>query len=228
MGAGMVGRRDYLDTMLSPPLIGRDLRNQVTVVATTDTGLEPEQLASAIESGAPLYYFDIEHNQLLPVKRDTSAFNALNSFANLTPPRLAGQFYQDTKPYAGQIVDGNNWHIQEQKQTSISCLPDSIKVNVDKVALTWQSPVIMPPTARTTTIVLSLDSSSAAPDIVLLKDNQIVAHLKTIVDGNLARATLLPPRHELVGTTIGLYFAPYNQYLIKSLAIKQTEVVPNK
>jgi len=228
MGAGMVGKRDYLDTMLSPPLIGRDLRNQVNCIETSDTGLEPEQLASAIKSGRPLYYFDIEHSQLVPVQLDQRSFNRLNNFANLTPQSLNGQLYQDAKPYAGQIVDGRDWHVQEQRQTSINCLPDSIKVNVDKVALTWQSPIILPATTRTTTIALNLENGSAAPDIVLLRDKQIVARIETIVDGNLIKARLLPPRQELVGTVIGLYFAPYNQYQIKSLELKQTEVVPNQ
>lgn len=228
MGAGMVGRRDYLDTMLSPPLIGRDLRDQVNCIETSDTGLVPEQLTSAIKSGRPLYYFDIEHSQLVPVKRETSEFYAADSFANLKAQTLTGAFYQDAKPYAGQIVAGNNWHVEEQRQTSINCLPDSIKVNVDKVGLTWRSPIILPATTRTTTIALNIDKDSAAPDTVLLRDNEIVARIKPIVDGNLAQTKLLPPRQELVGTTIGLYFAPYNQYQIKSLELKQTEVVPNQ
>lgn len=228
MGAGMVGRRDYLDTMLSPPLIGQDLRNQVTVVAASGTGLDPEQLASAIKSGRPLYYFDIEHNQLVPVKRDSREFYVPCTFANQTAQTLAGAFYQDARTFAGQIVDGNNWHVQEQRQTTINCLSDSIKVNVDKIALTWQSPILLPATTRTTTIVLNLAPGSTAPDIVLLRDNQIVARIEGVCHGNLVKARILPPKEELVGTNVGLHFAPYNQYQIKSLELKQTEVVPNQ
>lgn len=228
MGAGMVGRRDYLDTMLSPPLIGRDLRKQVTVVAASDNGLDATALASAIKSGSPLYYFDIEHNQLLPVKRDNREFYTVGTFANCTVQSLTGVFYQDGKAFAGQIVDGRDWHIQEQKQTTILCLPDSIKVNVDKVALTWQSPILMPPTTRSTTIALNLANGSTAPDIVLLKNNQIVAKLQTTLSDNLAQCVIPPPRQSLVGTTIGLHFAPYHQYQIKSLELKQTDAVLNQ
>lgn len=119
-GAGMVGRRQYLDILLTPPLVTKDLRHRIVTIESKGLYYDPIALKKALEHRAPIYFFDKESGHFQLEKPTAPAAEKSLYFSLATNDRkiLDQDFPEISK------VDGTRWHEENPEKALVVLYQD--------------------------------------------------------------------------------------------------------
>lgn len=120
-GAGMVGRRQYLDILLTPPLVSQDLRHRIVTINSKGLYYDPQALNAALAHRAPIYAFDKESGHFILEKDDKAPVADKSLYFSLAAndSKILAQDYPEIAK-----VDGTRWHEENPEKALIVLYQD--------------------------------------------------------------------------------------------------------
>ncbi|HNM50072.1 MAG TPA: hypothetical protein PKN86_10230, partial [Candidatus Obscuribacter sp.] len=227
-GAGMIGRRLYLDIMLKPPLNSSDISSKILTVKVDGAYFNKDGLKEALKMGgkeAEIIYFD----------NDRASFSKYRGLANA--PLAEGNLLGKLSAAQGLLLSKEaekekQWKVLKEGETELRLSrtsPGSLALNVpEKTAFRLPLPLGLPSLYDQDESCLQIDlvKQTGAGDgdvklVILNKEGQVVETL-ALAGNNGEKTCLLSGLTCLVrpdvadGGKMALYFEPGN-YLLKGI-----------
>ncbi|MBK8220845.1 MAG: hypothetical protein IPK73_07470 [Candidatus Obscuribacter sp.] len=227
-GAGMIGRRLYLDIMLKPPLNSSDISSKILTVKVDGAYFNKDGLKEALKMGgkeAEIIYFD----------NDRASFSKYRGLANA--PLAEGNLIGKLSAAQGLLLSKEaekerQWKVLKEGETELRLSrtsPGSLALNVpEKTAFRLPLPLGLPSLYDQDESCLQIDlvKQTGAGDgdvklVILNKEGQVVETL-ALAGNNGEKTCLLSGLTCLVrpdvadGGKVALYFEPGN-YLLKGI-----------
>ncbi len=223
-GAGMIGRRLYLDIMLKPPLNKTDIRSKILTVKVDGAYFDRDAWREALKlcgKDAEILYFD---NALARFSKYPGATVATAESGNLLAKIGAAQGLA--------LHQGSQWKVLKEDESQLSLSPTnpgSLSLNVpDKATYRLPLPVDLPSLFDLDESYLRIDLQKSAGAgagnvklVILNRQEEVVESLPLSFDKGekpclLSRLTCLARSDVAAGGRVALYFEP-GDYLLKGI-----------